>query len=213
MRDDGLGRIVHPAGVTARPIGQYGRLADGLQDPGGRVPPAHRDRGLQLVQHIGVAARGVEREMARPGTGPQRRLAVRPQLPGFRVEHTDPYGVGAEVDAEHPVPRGVRKDLVGVRTLLAFGDRAAALVCEYAGGRAERTVGEHGQGGDAAGAVVGGDHMAARERDMGGAVAVDRPELPEGPRNIVADVEGRRRTLPRLAHRVEDRTLGAPAER
>lgn len=83
---------------------------------------------------------------------------------------------------------------MGVRTLLAPGVRPAALVLEHAVGGADRPVREYGQHGDAAGAVVGGDQVAAREREVRGAVAVHRPGGADRPRNVVADVEGRGRS-------------------
>ena len=61
-----------------------------------------------------MAAR-VEGEVARARARAQRGLAVDGQLAGRRVECADPYGVGAEVDAEHPRPARVGQHLVGVR--------------------------------------------------------------------------------------------------
>lgn len=92
---------------------------------------------------------------------------------------------------------------MGVRAPLPVGVGAAALVPGHGGDRAEGTVREHGQDAHAAGVVVGGEQMAAREREMGRAVAVHRPDAAERLRHVAGDVQGGCRTGLGLADRVE----------
>lgn len=159
-----------------------------------------------------MGACGVEGQVARSGARSQRRLVVQVQRAGARVEGADTHGVGSEVHAQHPGARRVGEHLVGVRGLLTDRVRSASLVPEHGSGGVQRSVGAHGEGGDAAGAVVGGDQVSTGQCEVGGSTAVHRPDPAEQPQVVAGEVEGGGRAGLGLADRVEGGGAGAQGE-
>lgn len=118
-QEPSVGRHDDPrrVGVAGRDRRQHRYLAQRLQRPVGGVPAADRDGRREFVDDVRVRAVGVEGQVARPGAGAQRALAVHGE--GAVAQRTHPHRVGAKVDADRPPPARVGLHLVGVRPLLA----------------------------------------------------------------------------------------------
>lgn len=115
----------------------------------------------------------VEGQVARARARPQSDLTVHVERAAGQRAH--PHRVGSEVHADGPAAARVGLHVVGVRALLAWRVRAGAGVLEDGGrGAREGAVDADGHGGDAAGAVVGGQDVAGEEAEVGGSAGADR---------------------------------------
>ncbi len=196
--------------------GDRGPAVAAGQGAGGRVVGVDRDRAVQLVGHVGVRRRGMEDHV--PGTGARHGadLGDRPQRAALRVEPVRVHLVGAQVHGEDVGALGVGDDLVRVRALLAAGVGAGAGVLHQARTRAHAAVGVDGVRGDAAGAVVRAEQVAAArvDREVGDVGAAGGPRLAQrGQGAVRTDREGPYRTLPSaVVQRVEHLPAGPRRE-
>ena len=110
-----------------------------------------------------------DRDVAWTGAGRRdrgERRRRRRDRPGRRVDAIDEHLIEAEVGDVEELPRRIGRDAVRVRSLLPIRVDARALVLDERRRRLQRAVGRHRIGGDAAAAVVGGEHHLAGDADV-----------------------------------------------